>query len=77
MTDHEFVREMIEKNKEDIIKLRERLRMQILMQDKVRTGIISLMKKVGGTIYPCEYNDALADVIRLIDKLEWEKNDNL
>ena len=77
MTDHELVlqvREMFEESKKENTRLREILRKQTLMQERIRTGIIGLIKKVGGTIYPCEYNDALSDVIDLINKLEWEKN---
>lgn len=79
MTDHELVlqvREMFEKKKKENTKLRELLRKQTLMQEQIRTEIFGLIKKVGGTIYPCEYNDALTDVVRLIDKLEWEKNND-
>ena len=77
MTDHELVlqvREMFKESKKENSRLREMLWKQNLMQEKIRTGVIGLTKKVGGTIYPCEYNDALADVIDLMNKLEWEKN---
>ena len=77
MTDHELVlqvREMFEESKKENSRLREMLWKQNLMQEKIRTGVIGLIKKVEGTIYPCEYNDALSDVIELMNKLEWEKN---
>ncbi len=80
MTDHELmlqVREMLEKSIKENTKLREKLHKQTLMHEQIRTGIISLIKKIGGTIYPCDYNDALSDVIDLMNKLEWEKNDRI
>jgi len=79
MTDHELVlqvREMFEEKKKENTKLRELLRMQTLMQERIRTGVIGLVKKVDGTIYPCEYNDALSDVVRLIDTSEKEPQES-
>ena len=77
MTDHELVlqvREMFEESKKENTRIREMLWKQNLMQERIRTGVIGLIKKVDGTIYPCEYNDALSDVIDLMNRLEWEKN---
>lgn len=77
MTDHELVlqvREMFEESKKENTRVREMLWKQNLMQERIRTGVIGLIKKVDGTIYPCEYNDALSDVIDLMNRLEWEKN---
>lgn len=69
------LRKMVKKCLEENVKLRGRLYKQTLMHEQIRTGIIGLIKKVDGTI-PCEYNNALADVIDLINKLELEKNDD-
>ena len=79
MTDRELVlqvREMFEESKKENARIREMLWKQNLMQERIRTGVIGLIKKVDGTIYPCEYNDALSDVIDLMNKLEWEKNND-
>lgn len=79
MTDHGLeiqLKGMCEKFLKENTKLHKKLHEQNLMQERIRTGVIGLIKKVEGTIYPCEYNDALADVIDLMNKLEWEKNND-
>ena len=50
------IRKMFENSKKENTKLREKLHKQTLMHEQIRTGIIGLIKKVDGTIYPCEYN---------------------
>ena len=70
------LRGMLEKSLKENTKLDKKLGEQTLMYESIRTGIISLIKKVDNTIYPCEYNDALSDVIDLINKLELRKNED-
>ena len=73
MTDHELVlqvREMFEESKKENTRLREMLHKQTLMHEDVREGINNLIKKMGDTVYPCEYNDAIVDMINLFDEVE-------
>jgi len=64
-----LIREFEETKKENT-ELRERLHKQTLMHEDVREGINSLIKKMGNTVYPCEYNDAIVDMINLFDEVE-------
>ena len=73
MTDHGLevqLRGMCKNFLKENTKLREKLREQTLMHEDVREGINSLIKKMGDTVYPCEYNDAIVDMINLFDEVE-------
>ena len=73
MTDRELVlqvREMFEESKKENDRLREMLHKQTLMHEDVRKGIDGLIKKIGNTVMPCEYNDAIVDMINLFDEVE-------
>ena len=79
MADHGLevqLRGMCKKFLKENIKLSEKLREQTLFLENIRAVIIGLSRKVDITMYPCEYNDAILDVIDLIDKLEWRKNED-
>ena len=67
------LRKMLKKSLKENTKLSKKLHEQTLFLENIRAVIIGLSRKVDVTMYPCEYNDAILDVIDLIDKLEWRK----
>jgi len=50
-----------------IVDNRERVFFSTQLLDQLRNDIIDMSKKENGSFIDCEYNDAIKDIIRLLD----------